>query len=69
MSLTRADLDALTCAGDNEHTGRLWLHSRCHTDVPTWATYEDGQLEITCAECAKPVAVIAVQDTQSATNP
>lgn len=62
MALTRAQLDDMVCGipGCTHSEHPLYLHSRCHPDVPTWARYEDGEVIITCAKCVKVVAVIEV---------
>ena len=54
---TREVLDAALAA---DPTDSLTLHSSCHRDAPTWATYRDGQLRLTCAACATEIAVIVV---------
>jgi len=34
---------------------KLYLHSKCHIDVPTWAILDQkkSELEIICAECGE----------------
>lgn len=60
---TRKDLELLGCSSSDckhdAHEG-LYLHSSCHTSVPTWTRYLDGILYITCAECSRMVAKIRV---------
>jgi len=62
LPLTRAELDVAQCSNPDctEEHGPLILHSRCHTGVPTWATYEAGVLTITCAECGQEVTAVTV---------
>lgn len=33
----------------------MYIHSRCHGDVPTWAALSGDTLTIECAECGKVV--------------
>lgn len=42
------------CCG--ETTEEMFLHSKCHTGVPTWVSMtRDGILIVRCAECGKEV--------------
>jgi hypothetical protein len=49
-----------------EHCGEasegLYLHSRCHMEVPTWAVYYPDKkiVEIRCAECDQIVTKFGV---------
>lgn len=63
--LTKADLDGLQCSNlaCSEYHGGLYLHSRCHPGVPTWAVYEAGKLRIECSECGATVTTVLVADT------
>lgn len=58
----RADLDALRCdvAGCDCDEPGVVIASRCHEDAPMWATYNRGELRLTCAECGADVVTIAV---------
>ena len=38
----------------------LFLHSDCHPDMPTWASYKDGAVTIVCAECGTFIISILV---------
>lgn len=42
--------------------GKLYLHSRCHVESPTWAVLdqEKSELEIVCAECELPIVKFKV---------
>jgi hypothetical protein len=65
MALHRSDLDHRTCQIPGcDHTGHdgLFLHSACHPDIPTWAEYQvkTGMLRVTCADCQRLIAEIAV---------
>jgi uncharacterized CHY-type Zn-finger protein len=48
-----------TCGEENE---KLYMHSRCHTDIPTWAILdkEKSELEIICAKCEKTITKFKV---------
>ena len=66
MPLNREDMDFLhnkceECADETLPSG--YLHSRCHHDVPTWASYDPkrGVLKIECAKCHKTVAEFYVK--------
>ncbi|MHC4550592.1 MAG: hypothetical protein ACYTEZ_17655 [Planctomycetota bacterium] len=58
------DLDRLGCdvAGCDHttHDGEVYLHSRCHPDVPTWSSYRAGVLSVWCAACGRQVCAVAV---------
>jgi len=62
--LTRAQMDPMTCSVEGcdhaDHQGGLVMHARCHVESPTWCAYQDGVLTVTCAECDREVARIAV---------
>jgi hypothetical protein len=62
--LTRADLNAAGCDNPNCHSDHsvLFLHSNCHPEAGTWASYDKstGVLTIECVECQEPVASILV---------
>jgi len=59
--LTQLTLGSATCDEPGcGCSGRMYLHSACHQDVPMWASYENGVLVLECAECGKPAAKIAV---------
>lgn len=68
MTLNREQLDAMRCEGCGdaacEHDP-LVFHSRCHPAAPTWATYANGELRVTCAECDRPIATVAVASAVS----
>lgn len=44
------------CAECGTSDGPMYLHSRCHTGSPTWASMQGNVLTITCAECDKEIA-------------
>jgi hypothetical protein len=47
--------------GDPHIHEELYIHSKCHTDSPTWARYVGGgRLEIECAECHELIVAIKV---------
>ena len=62
--MTRLQLDGMTChAEDCDHSGHdneMYMHPRCHVGSPTWAVYEDGVINVKCAECKTLVVRIAV---------
>lgn len=61
----RTALDAMTCAMPDCDCGdELYMHSRCHPGLPTWAVYSHGVLRIECADpdCKKLICEIAVHD-------
>jgi len=55
----KEDLDTMQCNAGHEAKG-VWIHSSCHTTVPTWVRYEDGVLIIRCATCNKVISEVAV---------
>lgn len=64
MPLTRNQLDAAGCATPNcghDHTV-LYLLGACHPKAATSAVYDKrtGTIKLTCHECERPVAEIAV---------
>lgn len=68
--LTRATLDRMGCqhrhhAGD-EPCVELYLHSRCHPDLPTWAVYNKatGVLTVECASCKATVARLRIAEDE-----
>jgi hypothetical protein len=59
------DLDRMHCTNplcEHRDHRTLILHSRCHPQIPTWATYDREQeaVVITCAVCATRLTTIAV---------
>jgi len=63
-ALTRVQIDPMTCAvpgcDHTDHDGGMVMHPRCHVGTPTWCSYGNGVLTISCAECDQVVARIAV---------
>ena len=51
--LTRPMLDGMGCSNPEcgAHDGPMTIHSRCHPEVPMWVTYENGILNVECAQC------------------
>jgi len=46
--------------------GVLYLHSKCHMNVPTWAAlHPDGLLTIMCAECEKIIVQFDVKERKA----
>ena len=46
------------CEGESDP---LYLHSKCHTKVPTWAKYyNNNRLVIECAECGEKIVEFIV---------
>ncbi len=41
--------------------GSLYLHSRCHPEVPTWCVLSGDVLTLECAECQKVVERFTVK--------
>jgi hypothetical protein len=62
MALTKDDLERMECQipGCKHESHEFVLHSRCHYRTPTWTSYQNGVLTITCSLCHKVVAEIAV---------
>lgn len=60
MVLYREELDVMGCAVHGTKEGGVWFHSACHPKSPTWAKYENGKVEITCAKCRQLLVEIAV---------
>lgn len=57
MILTRADLDSMSCSTPgctNDH--QLFFHGKCHPRSPVQASYQEGTIEITCAQCDQLIA-------------
>jgi hypothetical protein len=40
--------------------GSLYLHSRCHPDVPTWSVITGDVLTIECAKCKKVIVRLKI---------
>lgn len=61
--LTAGKLDRMQCSFPDcespDHT-ELFLHSMCHPEIPTWASYDNGVLVIRCAQDDKVVVRIKV---------
>ena len=49
----------------------VFLHSKCHTNVPTWVRHTKGTnyLEVICAECRRSIGRIAVANKLVAPSP
>jgi hypothetical protein len=62
--LTQVTLDGMTCAVEGcdhkSHSTEMFLHPQCHIGAPTWCSYENGALTVSCSECKRIVAKIAV---------
>ena len=58
------DLDQCHCGvvgcEHTTHDGEIFLHSLCHPNAPTWASYRGGVLSISCAECGRHICAVAV---------
>lgn len=58
------DLDQIACdapgCDHTTHDHEIYLHSRCHPDVPTWTSYRAGVLSTWCAACGRQVSAVAV---------
>ena len=72
--LYKEDLDAMHCGHCEKNAyphqklmggPEFYFHGRCHITSPTWTSYEDGVLTITCAECKKVIAKIAVKNREA----
>ena len=55
--------DHACCSGCGDSGDTLYLHSKCHEDVPTWTKleFEGGvpvRAVVECAECDKVVAIL-----------
>lgn len=60
-----SDLDRIASRGcqakDCDHGGpRMYMHSRCHPDFPTWTFYHEGKLTVECAVCRQPIVTAEV---------
>jgi hypothetical protein len=53
-------VDLNRCGGCGDD-GSLYLHSRCHPGVPTWAVLSGDVLTVECAQCEKVVVRFKVQ--------
>lgn len=58
------DLDQMECdvpgCDCRSRDAEIYLRSRCHPDVPTWASYRAGVLSTWCAACGRQVSAVAV---------
>lgn len=50
------------CSVCGEGNKKLYMHSRCHMEEPTWAILdqEKSELEIICAKCENPIVKFKV---------
>lgn len=50
------------CTDPHAMQEELFIHASCHPRSPTWARYVRASrtLEITCAQCKRPVVTVAV---------
>ena len=48
-----------------DHTGTVYLHSKCHTDKPTVAAVENGALRVACKKCYRSIITIQIQNSQA----
>ena len=50
------------CSECGENSSKLYLHSICHIESPTWAILdkEKSEIEIICAECNKSIVKFKV---------
>jgi len=62
--LTQTEFDQMTCSDSScDHTAhdrQMMIHPKCHVGTPTWCIYENGVMDIRCAECNSLVVRIAV---------
>ena len=57
----KEDLDMLRCpCGSPACEGPVFFHCRQHKEAPTWTSYYDGEIRVTCSECEGLIASIAV---------
>jgi hypothetical protein len=64
--LYKEDLKDLKCpCGRPGCEDPLFFHSQCHPAAPTWTSYFDGVLTISCVVCDKIIAQIAVASRES----
>jgi hypothetical protein len=59
----KEDLDQLGCGVpgcEHSHHDGIYLHARCHLDAPTWASYREGVLTLTCSRCGRHVDAVAI---------
>lgn len=67
--LTRKQLDAMTCGGPGgcDHTAggghEMYFHARCHMEAGTEASYKDGVITMSCAQCGLFIADIKVAES------
>jgi hypothetical protein len=66
VPLTREVLDQLTCHSPDcdhtEHTGPMYLKSRCHPTAGLEVIYESGVLTASCLMCNTVTACVAVKE-------
>lgn len=68
--LTQVDFSTMGChepgCDHTSHEGPMFIHPACHKGTPTFVSYEDGVITITCAECENLVARIEVARGEAA---
>ena len=66
MTLFKENLDGMGCTTEgcdhSAHDGGLYFHGRCHPGAGNNVQYKGGLLDITCKQCKKRVALIAVAE-------
>jgi hypothetical protein len=68
-TITRLDLDHMAnqgcqdpdCKRPHNPDQPIFLHPGCHPKSPTWVSYKDGVIAITCAECEALILKIGVR--------
>jgi len=61
MALYKEDLKDLKCpCGRPGCEDPLFIHSKCHLEAATWASYFDGVLTVRCSVCEEVIAEFAV---------
>lgn len=49
-----------SCCKDGQHNQPLFLHSKCHISSPVEAFIENGELQVNCYECKKPILRVKI---------
>jgi len=50
------------CSSCGEGSEKLYMHSRCHIEEPTWAILDEekNELEIICAKCRQSITTFKI---------
>ena len=66
MALFLEDLSNMVCANPDcthkNHSGSMYIHSKCHPEAPTWVRYDrdTAMATVICVQCEREIAEIAI---------